>query len=176
MVVCHLVRCAFNQQTTFTDNESIFLKHVNIYTDGACSGNPGPGGWAALLEYGPHERVLTGAEPSTTNNRMELTAALEALRSLKEPCRVTIHTDSAYLQRAFTEGWLKRWQKNGWKTASRQPVENRDLWEALLAETAKHQVDFVKVKGHADDERNNRVDRLAVEAMQAVMPAKREKA
>ncbi len=144
------------------------MSHVTIYTDGACSGNPGPGGWAALLESGGREKVLSGAEAQTTNNRMELMAALEALRALTAPCRAAIHTDSAYLQRAFTEGWLKRWQRNGWRTASKKPVENRDLWEALLAEEARHEVTFVKVKGHADDARNNRVDGLAVEAMRAL--------
>ena len=142
-------------------------KHVEIYTDGACSGNPGPGGWAALLAYGGQERALSGGEPLTTNNRMELTAALEALRALTEPCRVSLHTDSAYLFRAFTDGWLVRWQQNGWKTAAKKPVENQDLWEALLEQDARHDVRWVKVKGHADDERNNRVDRLAVQAMAA---------
>ncbi len=141
------------------------LKHVIIYTDGACSGNPGPGGWAAVLAYGPHERVVSGAEPQTTNNRMELRAALEALRALKEPCRVSLHTDSAYLARAFTEGWLSNWQRNGWRTSSKKPVENKDLWEALLAQTDRHKVRWVKVKGHAGDPTNNRVDALAVEAM-----------
>lgn len=146
-------------------------KNVTIYTDGACSGNPGPGGWAALLLYNGQERVLTGAEALTTNNRMELMAALEALRALREPCRATIHTDSTYLQKAFTEGWLTRWQRNGWKTASKKPVENRDLWEALLAEHARHEVTFVKVKGHADDELNNRVDGLAVAAIKEMQAA-----
>lgn len=141
------------------------MKHVIIYTDGACSGNPGPGGWAALLQYGPHERVVAGGEPLTTNNRMELRAAIEALRALKHPCRVTLHTDSAYLYKAFTAGWLKKWQKNGWKTSSKKPVENQDLWQELLELSERHDVKWVKVKGHADDERNNRVDGLAVAAM-----------
>ena len=143
------------------------MKDVLIYTDGACSGNPGPGGWAAVLQYGPHERVVSGAEPETTNNRMELRAALEALRALHEPCRVALHTDSAYLARAFNEGWLKNWQRNGWKNSKKKPVENRDLWEALLEQTARHRVRFIKVKGHADDPLNNRVDGLAVAAMNA---------
>lgn len=147
------------------------MKHVIIYTDGACSGNPGPGGWGALLVHGATEREISGAERSTTNNRMELTAALEALAALKEPCRVTIHTDSAYLQRAFTEGWLTKWQRNGWKTASKKPVENRDLWEALLEHAERHEVDWVKVKGHADDVLNNRVDGLAVATMRQMMDA-----
>jgi ribonuclease HI len=142
-------------------------KHVTVYTDGACSGNPGPGGWAALLVYGGHEREIQGGAEHTTNNRMELTAAIEALRALKEPCKVVLHTDSAYLQRAFTEHWLDRWKHNGWRTASKKPVENRDLWEELLQLTAVHEVDWVKVRGHADDDLNNRVDRLAVAAMDA---------
>lgn len=141
------------------------MKHVIIYTDGACSGNPGPGGWAAVLRYGSHERVLTGAAPETTNNRMELTAALEALRALKEPCRVSLHTDSAYLEKAFNESWLENWQRRGWRTASKKPVENRDLWEALLEQANRHRVAWIKVKGHADNPLNNRVDALAVEAM-----------
>ncbi|MEM6647404.1 MAG: ribonuclease HI [Bacteroidota bacterium] len=148
------------------------MKHVTVYTDGSCSGNPGPGGWGVLLEYGPIEKELSGAEVHTTNNRMELRAALEALRALKEPCRVDIHTDSTYLQRAFTEGWLTNWQKRGWKTASKKPVENRDLWEALLDAVKPHEVRWIKVKGHADDERNNRVDGLAVKAMKAGVAAR----
>lgn len=142
-------------------------KEVIIYTDGACSGNPGPGGWAALLIFGAYERELSGAEPMTTNNRMELTAAVEALAALKEPCLVVLHTDSAYLQRAFADDWIGRWQRNGWKTASKKPVENQDLWKRLVVLTNRHDVSWVKVKGHADDERNNRVDVLAVRAMNA---------
>ena len=142
-------------------------KQVDIYTDGACSGNPGPGGWAALLIFGPHEREVSGYEPRTTNNRMELRAAVEALTTLKEPCDVTIHTDSAYMQRAFADGWIDKWQRNGWKTASKKPVENQDLWMQLLEQTKRHRVRWVKVKGHADDERNNQVDRLAVAALEA---------
>ena len=142
-------------------------KQVDIYTDGACSGNPGPGGWAALLIFGPHEREISGFEPHTTNNRMELRAAVEAMSTLKEPCDVTIHTDSAYMQRAFADGWIDRWQRNGWKTAAKKPVENQDLWMQLLEQTQRHRVKWVKVKGHADDERNNRVDGLAVSAMEA---------
>ena len=142
------------------------MKHVIIYTDGSCSGNPGPGGWAAVLKYGRHERVVSGAAPETTNNRMELTAALEALRALKEPCRVSLHTDSAYLARAFNEGWLENWQRKGWRTANKKPVENKDLWEGLLEQAARHRIAWIKVKGHADDPINNRVDALAVEAME----------
>ncbi len=142
------------------------MKEVIIYTDGACSGNPGPGGWAALLLHPPHEKVLTGGEPLTTNNRMELQAAIEGLRALTQRCRVEIHTDSAYLQRAFTEGWIKNWQRNGWRTSSKKPVENQDQWKELIDLVQKHDVKWVKVKGHADNDLNNRVDRLAVAALE----------
>ncbi len=142
-------------------------KHITIYTDGACSGNPGPGGWAALLIHGRHRKELSGGTERTTNNRMELQAAIEALRALKEPCRVTLHTDSAYLARAFNDGWLDAWRRRGWKTASKKPVENQDLWRQLIPLVEQHDVTFVKVKGHADDELNNYVDRLAVAAMDA---------
>lgn len=142
------------------------MKDVTIYTDGACSGNPGPGGWAALLLHGRHEKVVTGGEPMTTNNRMELTAAIEGLRALKQPCRVRLHTDSAYLHRAFTAGWLEKWQRNGWRTSSKKPVENQDLWQDLLNFADRHDVEWIKVKGHADNDLNNRVDALAVAAME----------
>lgn len=142
------------------------MKEVIVYTDGACSGNPGPGGWAALLLYGERERILTGAARSTTNNRMELRAALEALRALNEPCAVRLHTDSAYLARAFNEGWLDNWQSNGWKTSSKKPVQNKDLWKQLLEENDRHEVEWVKVRGHADDPLNNKVDELAVDAIE----------
>ena len=141
-----------------------FLKHVTIYTDGSCSGNPGPGGWAAILQFGPHERVITGDAKNTTNNRMELTAALEALRTLTEPCQVDLHTDSAYLVRAFNDGWLDNWQRNGWRNASKKPIENKDLWLGLLQQAERHRITWVKVKGHADNDMNNRVDELAVAA------------
>ena len=141
------------------------MKDVTLYTDGACSGNPGPGGWAALLQSGPHERTLKGAEPDTTNNRMELMAVIGGLRALKEPCRVAVHTDSAYIVNAFAEGWIANWQRRGWKTAAKKPVKNRDLWEELLRLRAIHEVEFVKVKGHADDDRNNYVDGIAVGAI-----------
>jgi ribonuclease HI len=141
------------------------LKDVIVYTDGACSGNPGPGGWAALLKHGDHERILTGGEPATTNNRMELQAVIQSLLALREPCRVKIHTDSSYIANAFKDKWIESWKRRGWKKADKKPVKNRDLWEALLAAIADHQVEWVKVKGHADDDLNNRVDRLAVTAM-----------
>ncbi len=136
--------------------------HVTIYTDGACSGNPGPGGWAAWLEYQDKKKTISGGEARTTNNRMELTAAIMALNILKRPCHVTIHSDSALLVNAFTKGWIERWQQNGWKKADKKPVENQDLWQALLSAMKGHQVVWKKVKGHADDEINNRVDKLAV--------------
>lgn len=141
------------------------LKNVTIYTDGACSGNPGPGGWAALLMYGDKERVITGYEAHTTNNRMELAAVVESLRVLKEKCLVAVHTDSSYVANAFNENWIEGWVKRGWKTADKKPVKNQDLWEELLKQMDRHQVTFVKVKGHSTDEFNNRVDRLAVEAI-----------
>ena len=140
-------------------------KHITIYTDGSCSGNPGPGGWAALLIYSGSERVITGAEKLTTNNRMELAAVVEALRVLKEACEVRVFTDSAYIANAFNDNWIDAWIGRGWKTASKKPVKNQDLWKDMLKLMEKHEVEFVKVKGHADDEMNNRVDGLAVEAM-----------
>ncbi|MBP7402687.1 MAG: ribonuclease HI [Clostridia bacterium] len=135
---------------------------VDVYTDGACSGNPGPGGWAAILVAAGKEREITGFEPSTTNNRMELTAAIEALRRLKRPCDVRLYSDSAYLVSAFTRGWLVNWKKNGWKNASRDPVSNQDLWEELDRLAAVHRIEWIKVAGHADNEKNNRCDALAV--------------
>lgn len=142
------------------------VKHVTIYTDGACSGNPGPGGWAAILGHRGVEKEIVGGEAQTTNNRMELMAVIAALRALREPCEVDLHTDSAYIHRAFTEKWVDRWQRNGWKTASKKPVENQDLWQELIHEVNRHRVNWVKVKGHADNELNNRADRLAVAAME----------
>ena len=134
---------------------------VTIYTDGACSGNPGPGGWAAILRHEEHSKEISGYEEQTTNNRMELMAAIRGLQALKRPCSVQLHSDSSYMVNAFTKGWLDNWQRNGWKTSSKQPVENQDLWRELLAQREKHEVQFVKVKGHADDEHNNRCDELA---------------
>ncbi|HBP39248.1 MAG TPA: ribonuclease HI [Clostridiales bacterium] len=135
---------------------------VDIYTDGACSGNPGPGGWAAILRTRGIEKEISGGEPSTTNNRMELTAAIEALSRLKKPCQVRLFSDSAYLVSAFRQGWLINWQRNGWKNAAGDKVSNPDLWQALLAAVKPHQVEWIKVRGHADDEDNKRCDRLAV--------------
>jgi ribonuclease HI len=137
------------------------LTEVELWTDGACSGNPGPGGWAALLLMGGHERVLSGGEFSTTNNRMELAGVVHGLRALTRPCRVEVKLDSSYVRSAFTNGWLARWQKNGWKTREKTPVKNRELWEELLAEVLRHEIEWVKVAGHAGVALNERVDRLA---------------
>ena len=136
-------------------------KQVTIYTDGACSGNPGPGGWGAILMYQDQKKELSGFEPDTTNNRMELMAVIESIRALKAPCDISIHTDSAYVCNAFHNAWLENWQRNGWKTASKRPVENQDLWLALLSALSTHTYQFVKVKGHSDNPLNNRCDELA---------------
>ncbi|WP_338834249.1 Ribonuclease H [Moorella humiferrea] len=145
------------------------MKEVIIYTDGACSGNPGPGGWGAVLIYGDKRKEICGAEARTTNQRMELTAAIAALKALKEPCRVRLYSDSAYLVNAFRQGWLERWQKNGWLTAKKEPVENRDLWQELLNQTSRHQVEWLKVKGHGDNTENNRCDELARAAIKRLL-------
>jgi ribonuclease HI len=139
------------------------MKEVIVYTDGACSGNPGPGGWAAVLMFGSHAKEVSGFEPATTNNRMELMAAIKALQSLKEPCNVALYSDSAYLVNTFEQKWLIKWQLNGWRKSNKGPVENQDLWRELLELTAKHQVKWIKVKGHSDNEYNNRCDKLARE-------------
>lgn len=140
------------------------MKQVTVYTDGACSGNPGPGGWAAILFYGRHRKELSGGTPETTNNRMELTAVIEALDKLNEPCEVAVYTDSAYIVNCFKDSWYVKWQRNGWRNAKNQPVENQDLWQRLLALMVTHTVTYHKVKGHSDDEWNNRCDQLAREA------------
>lgn len=142
------------------------LAHVKIYTDGACSGNPGPGGWAAILLFGDQRKEISGYEASTTNNRMELRAAIEGLKALNVPCQVDLYSDSAYLVSAFTQNWLTNWQNNGWKNAAGQPVSNIDLWQELLALAEIHTITWHKVKGHADNEYNNHCDKLAVEAIQ----------
>lgn len=140
-------------------------KHVTIYTDGACSGNPGPGGWGAILEFGPHRKEMSGFMAGTTNNRMELFAAISALGALKESCDVTLYSDSQYLVHAFEQHWLDSWQKKAWKTSTGKPVENQDLWMILLVQTKKHNVRFVWVKGHASNPGNNRCDELATAAI-----------
>jgi len=137
------------------------MKEVTIYTDGACSGNPGPGGWAAVLMYGEHVKEISGYMPETTNNRMEVFAVIQALGLLKQACKVTVYSDSAYLVNASLQGWLDNWQRNGWKTAKKEPVENQDLWRSLLSLMKPHDMHFVKVRGHADNEWNNRCDKLA---------------
>lgn len=138
------------------------LTEVTIYTDGACSGNPGPGGWAAIIMAMGVEKEMSGFVPDTTNNRMELLAALKALEALNRPCRVRLFSDSAYLISAFTEHWIINWQKRGWKNAAKMPVANRDLWEALWAQHLYHDITWHKVKGHADNAYNNRCDKMAV--------------
>ncbi|MBV9991021.1 MAG: ribonuclease HI, partial [Alphaproteobacteria bacterium] len=137
---------------------------IDIFTDGACSGNPGPGGWGAILRSGAHEKELSGGQPATTNNRMEMTAAIEALKSLKKPSTVTIHTDSRYLMDGATQ-WMKKWKANGWKTSDKKPVKNDDLWRALEDAAAPHQVNWRWVKGHSDHVENARADALARSAI-----------
>lgn len=144
------------------------MKTVTIYTDGACSGNPGPGGWCAILEYQGREKMISGGEESTTNNRMELMAVIVALEALNRPCEVEVHSDSQYVVNAFNKHWIDGWKKRGWKTANKQPVKNRDLWERLLAAKSKHKVEFIWVKGHAGHELNERCDELATTAADGV--------
>ncbi|MDE6411382.1 MAG: ribonuclease HI [Clostridia bacterium] len=136
-------------------------KRVTLYTDGACSGNPGAGGWGAILIFNGVERELSGGEAQTTNNRMELMAVIKGLETLKYPCAVEIYSDSAYTVNAFVNGWISSWEKNGWKKADNKAVLNIDLWQCLLRLTKIHEVEFKKVKGHADNEYNNRCDALA---------------
>lgn len=144
------------------------MKKVILYTDGACSGNPGVGGWAAILMYNGHEKELVGYNKDTTNNRMEMFAIIQGLAALKESCEVEIYSDSAYVCNAFLEGWVDEWAKNNWKTAGKSPVKNDDLWKLLLIEIKKHNVSFHKVKGHADNEYNNRCDKLATDEIKRV--------
>lgn len=144
------------------------MKEVVIYTDGACSGNPGPGGWGAVLMSGERRKEISGAEKLTTNNRMELRAAVEALAALKQSCAVTLYSDSAYLINAFQQNWFANWQVNGWLNSKKQPVENADLWRHLLELNKQHRVTWVKVKGHAGNIENERCDVLAREAIAAM--------
>lgn len=138
------------------------MKEVTIYTDGACSGNPGPGGWAAILQYGAHEKEISGGDPMTTNNRMELLGVISALERLREPCRVQVYSDSKYVIDAITKGWAVRWKARGWMRTAKEPAKNPELWERLLALLGKHDVTFHWVKGHAENPYNNRCDELAV--------------
>lgn len=140
------------------------MKNVVIYTDGACRGNPGPGGWGALLIYSGRKKTINGAEPDTTNNRMELTAAIKALAALREPCNVDLYTDSKYVQKGITE-WLSGWKARGWKKADRQPVKNADLWEMLDNETSRHKVNWHWVKGHSGHPENEYADQVANQAI-----------
>ena len=146
------------------------LSHVEIATDGACKGNPGPGGWGVVIRHGTREKEMAGGEPLTTNNRMELTAAIQGLSALKRPCRVTLSTDSRYVMDGLTK-WIHGWRRNGWKTADRKPVKNADLWQALIAAAAPHRVEWVWVKGHAGHPDNERADRLASDAALAARPS-----
>ena len=143
------------------------IPHVEIATDGACKGNPGPGGWGAVLRFGTREKELSGGEAETTNNRMELTAAIRALQALKGPCRVTLSTDSRYVMDGLTK-WIHGWQKNGWKTADRKPVKNAELWQELLAACRPHRIAWQWVKGHAGHPDNERADRLASNAAKTI--------
>ena len=156
----------------FSDNimhEEIATRRVTIYTDGACSGNPGPGGWGAVMTFGDREKELKGGEDHTTNNRMELMAAIAALEALKRPCLVDLHTDSQYLRNGIMT-WIKGWKKNGWRTADKKPVKNQDLWEELDALLAQHEVSWHWVRGHDGDENNERADALARQGMAPFLP------
>ena len=141
------------------------MEKVIIYTDGACSGNPGPGGWGAILMYKGTKKEISGAKNNTTNNVMELTAALEGLKMLKFPCQVELYSDSAYLVNGFLQGWIYNWQKNNWKNSNKEPVKNKEIWQEIYKMTQIHEVKFIKVKGHADNEFNNRCDELARNAI-----------
>ncbi|HWP95973.1 MAG TPA: ribonuclease HI [Syntrophomonadaceae bacterium] len=148
------------------------MKEIEIYTDGACSGNPGPGGWAAVLVYGEHCKEINGGELNTTNQRMELKAVIEALKALKvQDWQVVVRSDSAYVVNAFKQGWLDKWQKNGWKNSKKEEVANQDLWQELLTQCSRNQVRLEKVKGHAGDSLNERCDVLAREAIKNMEPS-----
>lgn len=144
------------------------MKHIKIFTDGACRGNPGPGGWAALLRYGQYEKILSGAERDTTNNRMELTAAIKAIEAVTTPCIVDFYTDSQYVQKGVSE-WLAGWKQRGWKTADKKPVKNVDLWQALEAVISSHTISWHWVKGHSGHTENELVDSLANEAIDKLL-------
>lgn len=140
------------------------MKHVYIYTDGACRGNPGPGGWGVLLRYGRHEKILSGAETHTTNNRMELMAAIQALAAMREPCKIELYTDSQYVQKGISE-WLPSWKQRHWKKSDKKPIKNADLWQALDQEASRHQVTWHWVKGHSGHAENELVDGIANQAI-----------
>ncbi len=144
------------------------MKKVKLITDGACKGNPGPGGWACLLRYGRYKREMWGSEPLTTNNRMELMAAIRALEALKRPCRVLLHTDSEYVRNGVTR-WVKGWVRNNWRNSAKDPVANMELWQRLLAAAARHEVEWRWVRGHAGDPMNERADRLATAARERLL-------
>jgi ribonuclease HI len=148
------------------------VKSVEAFTDGACRGNPGPGGWGVVLRSGAHVKELSGGELATTNNRMELKAAIEALAALKQPCRVALYTDSVYVRSGITE-WLPAWRARGWRTADRKPVKNQDLWQALAAEAERHEVSWHWIKGHSGHPENDRADELANVGVDAVLAAAR---
>lgn len=141
------------------------MEEITIYTDGACSGNPGPGGWGSILMFKDYKKEISGGNNSTTNNIMELTAVVEALKLVKYPCKIKIYSDSAYVVNGFLQGWIYNWVKKGWKTADNKPVKNKELWEELYNFTKIHEIEFIKVKGHADNEFNNRCDELARNAI-----------
>lgn len=143
----------------------IEIKKVIVYTDGACSGNPGPGGWGVVLIYGRLRKEMSGFEPNTTNNRMELMAAVKGLQALKYSCDVELCSDSAYLINAWEKKWLEKWQRNGWQTSKKEPVENQELWQELLKQDKIHKIKWIKVKGHSDNKENNRCDELARNAI-----------
>ena len=144
------------------------MKEVNVYTDGACSGNPGKGGYCAILIYGDIEKIISGFEDNTTNNRMEILAAIMGLKALKEPCKVNLYSDSQYLISAFNEGWIFSWQQNNWKNSNKKEVKNIDLWKEIINLTNIHDVTFIKVKGHSDNEYNNRCDKLATDQIKNI--------
>ena len=144
------------------------MEEVTIYTDGACSGNPGPGGWGAILMYKDYKKEISGGQKDTTNNVMELTAVIEALKLLKFPCNVKLYSDSAYVVNAFLQNWVTNWQKNNWKTADKKDVKNKELWQELIALTNIHRIEFIKVKGHSDNEYNNRCDEMARNAISSL--------
>ncbi len=144
------------------------MKRVEIYTDGACSGNPGPGGYGVVLKYGEHIKELSGACENTTNNRMELLAVIKGLEALKRPCEVVLYSDSKYIVDAMNKGWVKGWQARGWMRSNKQPAKNSDLWKKILELSSQHKIEWIWVKGHADNKWNNRCDRLAVEATNSI--------